>query len=95
MLVMVSLISSKRLQRGGADLTRVKLNRLIDSNRKAPQPDRERKTVTRVCRCLIQSIFSTRKRLSCGTLIGRYIRFSGLSIAQTIRLAALTAMKIG
>ncbi len=38
MLVMVSLISSRRLQRGGADLTKVKLNRLIDPNWKATQP---------------------------------------------------------
>ena len=38
MLVMVKSHLSKHLQRGGADLTRVKLNRLIDSNRKAPQP---------------------------------------------------------
>jgi len=38
MLVMVSLISSRRLQRGGADLTMVKLNRLIDPNWKATQP---------------------------------------------------------
>ena len=40
MLVMVSLISSRRLQRGGADLTRVKLNRLIDPIGRRPNRPR-------------------------------------------------------